>query len=124
MSLQQLKELGSHIIKAAESSPLQSEIAAVSLESIHNLLVTTNQNPNQIDDFRTPNAYQTHNAYDPVQMQYQPPMQQQQQGVNEYVFDAPPEQQMQPPTVIAPQYSNNILSQAQNIPFLFHNQGQ
>ena len=120
MSLQQLKELGDHIIKAAESSPLQSEIAAVSLESIHTLLVSTDQNtPN--DDLRGLNPYQGHNVFEQGQIPYQHPMQPQmmqpQGNIPEYGID----EQMQTPQVFAPQINADIISQARNIPFLYHN---
>ena len=119
MSLQHLKELGEQIIKAAESSPLQTEIAVVSLESIHNLIVSSDQNVG-ITDMRS-QTFQGNNIFEQGQMVYQHQMQPapsllQPSTMNEYNFD----EQIQQPAVIAPQYGTDVMSQVNKVPFLFH----
>lgn len=106
MSLQKLKEIGDQIIKAVESSPLQAEIAQISLESIHHLIVSTDQNAG-VDDYRQP---MHPNMYVDQQMGYPQQMLQQM-----YQFD-----EAMPPAVIGPQYSTDVMTQANSIPFLYH----
>lgn len=108
MSLQLLHELGDSIIKAAESSPLQSEIAAVSLESIHALLISTDQNAT--NEPQQP-IQQNQNIFaDQMQGPYQQPAHVPGYGFDEHVT----------PAVIGPQYNADIINQANSIPFLYH----
>ena len=110
MSIQNLKELGEQILKAAESGQLQAEIALVSLENIYSML-SLSEEPAAQDDFGSSMAQSHQNMY----------MDQSQLGYNQnlsyqgFSFDEPVV-----PAVIGPQFNSDIISQASNIPFLFH----
>lgn len=113
MSLQHLKELGDQILKAAESSPLQAEIARLSLESMHATLVSNSDQPQPQEDFaQIPQQPMNMFVDNPPAIAFPTA---QPVPVSNYMFD---EQVV--PAVIGPQYNTEIMTQANSIPFLYH----
>ena len=104
-----LRELGDQILKLAEHNQLKTEIAMVSLKSIHQLLVNNNEDEENQPQF--PAFQQNSNVYvDTTQMNAAP-----MNNVNQFGhYDEP--------QVYASSFNNNLISQAASIPFLFHNQ--
>ena len=106
MSLQHLKDLGEQILKNAEISPLTNEIALMSLESIHSLLVNTDKNHDDLNQNRQSNAS---NIYvdNHSSMGYT-------NAFQGFSFEDP----IVP--VVAPNFNNELINQASSIPFLYH----
>lgn len=104
-----LRELGDQILKLTEHNQLKTEIAMVSLKSIHQLLVKNNDEDENQSQFQT--YQQNSNIFiDPAQMNPAP-----MNNINQYGhFDDP--------QVYASSFNNNLINQAASIPFLYHNQ--
>ena len=117
MTLAHLKELGDQILRSIEGDQLQTEIALISLESIHKMIVI---NPSiQVSQFQE-NAQR---------LQYQPYP----QSTNLFYDQSTMIQSIGPqipyqydgkipPRVMGPSFDNELIKHSYNIPFLYHKQ--
>jgi hypothetical protein len=112
MSVQHLLELGKQIVRATEGDPLQTEIALIALESIHERLVASAgpvASEQDLTMVRSGSIMDHSTLLEPNQMF----------SGNSIEF---PFGQDDPwfPTIHGPQYNPEIYIAAQNVRFLFH----
>ena len=103
-----LRELGEQILKQAEHDQLKTEIAMISLESIHQLLVNNSSNADESEENNIPQFPQYHintNIFQDAQHTAQTFL----GGFDE-------------PQTFGASSNNELRSQLSSIPFLFHNQ--
>ena len=116
MNISKLINLGDEILNAIEGVQLRSEIAMISMESIHNMIVMPRYNNNMINS----QLYKNN-----IHMQYQPF---QSMGFTQQMYEAQPppfsvDDPMMQQQFIDPNNTSKFYAQAQTrFPFLYHNE--
>ena len=108
MSIPHLQELSEQILKSTDGNQIQTEIALISLESLRNMMLSDAQAKTLDEQTTVGQGQGTQGSAEPGQAITNA-------NANQFFFDEPIT-----PTVIGPNYSSDIMMQAQNIPFLYH----
>lgn len=108
---EQLRSLGDQIINLAEHDPLKTEIALISLKSIHTLLVKKVEDDEDLSVQyppyqQNPNHLIEHNPIPTISLS----------NSNPYGYFE------EHPQVYSSTLQNDVMNQARSVPFLFHNQ--